>query len=146
MIFMQKDVNIFLSISLNVCFRFSKEPSDWDGSFEYPQHMLWLRNNTMICVLNYPLRTQRRLWSDLADAQADLSLRLALTHFVGFIMSWLRTQKKIRTSKRDYWNESWFSSIAYLFKMGTSLKGKNSLPEVATLGANSFPLGANSFL
>ena len=22
----------------------SKEPSHWDGSFEYPQHMFWLRN------------------------------------------------------------------------------------------------------
>ena len=29
---------------------------------------------------------QRRLWSDWADAQADLSLRWAHTHFVGFVM------------------------------------------------------------
>ena len=40
-------------------------------------------------VLCYPLSAQRRLWSDLAVAQADLSLRWAHTHFVGFIMSWL---------------------------------------------------------
>ena len=32
---------------------------------------------------------QRRLWSDWADAQADLSLRWAHTHFVGFVMRWL---------------------------------------------------------
>ena len=48
-------------------------------------------------VLNYPLSTQRRLWSDWADAQADLSLhwadaqvdlslRWAHSHFVGFVM------------------------------------------------------------
>ena len=30
---------------------------------------------------------QRRLWSDWADAQADLSLRWAQSHFVGFVMS-----------------------------------------------------------
>ena len=30
---------------------------------------------------------QRRLWSDWADAQADLSLRWAHTQFVGFVMS-----------------------------------------------------------
>ena len=30
---------IFLSISLNMCFGCSKEPSHRDGSFEYPQHM-----------------------------------------------------------------------------------------------------------
>ena len=33
-------------------------------------------------VLSYPLR----LWSDLADAQADLSLHWAHSHFVGFVM------------------------------------------------------------
>ena len=28
-----------------MCFGFSKELSHRDGSFEYPQHMFWLRNN-----------------------------------------------------------------------------------------------------
>ena len=37
-------------------------------------------------VLNYPLSAQRRLWSDWADAQADLSLRWAHTHFVSFVV------------------------------------------------------------
>ena len=27
-----------------MCFVCSKEPSHGDGSFEYPQHMFWLRN------------------------------------------------------------------------------------------------------
>ena len=40
-------------------------------------------------VLSYPLSTQRRLWSDWADAQADLSLRWVHSHFVGFVMRWL---------------------------------------------------------
>ena len=43
-------------------------------------------------------------------------------------------EKKIRTSKGDYWIKQWVSSIAYLIKMETSLKGKNLLSE----GANSF--------
>ena len=38
-------------------------------------------------VLSYPLSAQRRLWSDWADAQADLSVRWAHNHFVGFVMS-----------------------------------------------------------
>ena len=42
------------------------------------------------CALSYPLSAQRRLWSDWADAQADLSLRLAHSHFVGFVMSLLK--------------------------------------------------------
>ena len=40
-------------------------------------------------VLSYPLSAQRRLWSDWADAQADLSLRWAHRHFVSFVMTWL---------------------------------------------------------
>ena len=37
-------------------------------------------------VLSYPLSAQRRLWSDWADAEADLSLRWGHSHFVGFVM------------------------------------------------------------
>ena len=37
-------------------------------------------------VLSYPLSAQRRLWSDWADAKADLRLRWAHSHFVGFVM------------------------------------------------------------
>ena len=36
-------------------------------------------------VLSYQLSTQRRLWSDWADAQADLSLRWVQSHFVDFV-------------------------------------------------------------
>ena len=35
-------------------------------------------------VLSYPFSAQRRLWSDWTDAQADLSLRCAHSHFVSF--------------------------------------------------------------
>ena len=40
-------------------------------------------------VLSYPLSAQRKLWSDWASAQADLSLRWAHSHIVGFVMSHL---------------------------------------------------------
>ena len=36
-------------------------------------------------TISYPLSAQRRLWSDWADAQADLSLRRAHSHIVGFV-------------------------------------------------------------
>ena len=38
--FQRKIVNIFLPINFNICFGCSKEPSHWDGSFEYPQHII----------------------------------------------------------------------------------------------------------
>ena len=36
-----------------MCFVCSKEPSHQDGSFEYPQHMFWLRNKNI--NFSYPL-------------------------------------------------------------------------------------------
>ena len=45
-----------------------------------------------------------------------------------------RKLKKLRTSKGDYLTKQLFSSIVPLFKMGTSLKGKDLPPE----GVNSF--------
>ena len=40
-------------------------------------------------VLRYPISVQRRLRSGWADAQAELSLCWAHSHFVDFVMSWL---------------------------------------------------------
>ena len=60
----------------------------------------------------------------------------------GYVHIWYTDQwrsqnaEKICTSKGDYWIKQRFSSITSLFKLGTSLKGKNLLPE----GANSFLL------
>ena len=44
---------ISLLINSNMCFVCSKEPSHWDGSFEYPQHMFWLSNKKD----NFPVHT-----------------------------------------------------------------------------------------
>ena len=44
---------IFLPSNLNMCFGCSGGPSHWDGSFEYPHHMFWMRNKEN----NIPLRT-----------------------------------------------------------------------------------------
>ena len=41
-------------------------------------------------VPSYPLSAQRRLRSDWSDTQADLSLRWAHSHFVGFVMRRLK--------------------------------------------------------
>ena len=53
----------------------------WLGIFADRMNKAW--------VLSYPLSAQRRLWSDWADAQADLSLRSGHSRFVGFVMSQL---------------------------------------------------------
>ena len=52
-------------------------------------------------VLSYPLSAQRRLWSDWADAQADLNLCWAHTHFVGFVTRRLKCSSP--TSCHQIW-------------------------------------------
>ena len=41
-------------------------------------------------ILSYPLSAHRRLWSDWAYAQADLSLCWVHSHYVGFVMRGLK--------------------------------------------------------
>ena len=43
-------MNNFFSISNNICFGFSKELSHWDGAYEYPQHVFWMRNKKLFLV------------------------------------------------------------------------------------------------
>ena len=66
---------------------------DWDVKPQHNQPTSLIRVFAVCIkkawVLSYPLSIQQRLWSDWADAQADLSLRWAHIHFVGFVMSWL---------------------------------------------------------
>ena len=53
--FQRKIVNIFLPINFSISFGCSKERSHRDSSFEYPQHMFWLRNKKIqfsLCTLN----------------------------------------------------------------------------------------------
>ena len=47
-LFQRKIVNIFFPILFSIGFGCLKEPSHWDGSFEYPQHMFWFRNQKII--------------------------------------------------------------------------------------------------
>ena len=82
-------------------------------------------------VLNYPLSAQRRLWSDWADAQADLSLRWAHSHFVGFVMSRLRSLSsrclferiKLSSPLRKHWQRAdfWCVLISLFLVVSSSL-------------------------
>ena len=62
------------------------EDSDQPG---HPPSLIWVFAVRMkkSWVRSYPLRAQRRLWSDCAVTQADLCLRWAHSHFVSFVMS-----------------------------------------------------------
>ena len=72
-------------------------------------------------ALSCPLSTQRRLWSDWADAQADLGIRWAHTHFVGFVMSRLKLLYNI-VKIIDRINRKYFLKLISLFQLIENLE------------------------
>ena len=85
-------------------------------------------------VLSYPLSAQRRLWSDWADAQADLSLRWVHSHFVGLVMRWLKC--------RYPWTLAWHSPIffiSFLEKLYCSRKTENAQLVYFFVSSNAKP-------
>ena len=42
---------IFLFLNQNICCGYSKEPSQWDGSFEHPKHMFKLMGKKKFAIL-----------------------------------------------------------------------------------------------
>ena len=42
---------IFVFLNLNICCGCSKEPSQWDGSFEHPKHMFKLMGKKIFTIL-----------------------------------------------------------------------------------------------
>ena len=65
-----------------MCFGCSKEPSYRDGSFEYPQHMFWLRNKKT----NFQLRTL--IWGTDYTEFACIVLLMLLRVEDGWIVGW----------------------------------------------------------
>ena len=43
---------IFLFLNQNICCGYSKEPSQWDSSFEHPNHLLKLMGKKIFTVLH----------------------------------------------------------------------------------------------
>ena len=44
---------LFLFLNQNICCGFSKEPSQWDGSFEHPKHMLTIMGKKIFTILRW---------------------------------------------------------------------------------------------
>ena len=59
-------------------------------------------------ILSYPLNGQQRLWSDWADAQADLSVCWEHTHFVGFVMLRLISALHLHCMSRSFIRDARF--------------------------------------
>ena len=63
-------------------------------------------------VPSYPLSAQRRLWSDWVNAQADLSLRWADSHIVGFVTRRLKYRHQ-NTRYVILWEYHWYQLVKW---------------------------------
>ena len=99
--FQHKIAIIFLSISLNICYGCSKEPSHLDGSFEYRQHMLWMRNKED----SFPIHTS--IW------KPDMDAKLCRTWLAIFIRSQLIWICTVFNRKKELWKMSFFKMDTY---------------------------------
>ena len=71
----------------------------------HPPSLIWVFAVGMkkAWILSYPLSAQRRLWSNWADAQADLSLHWEHSYFVGFVM--------LRLKSKNFWTmQNWYAT------------------------------------
>ena len=86
--------------------------------------------------LSNPMSAQRSLWSDWADAQAELSLRWAHTHFVVFVMSRL-IYSGFAIEYMDRVKRIWYLSPMRAAKVQASLRIRAVSPEPPLLAHTS---------
>ena len=68
----------FLFLNQNICCGYSKEPSQWDGSFELPKHILKLMDKKIFTFLS---------WIFLLFTRLFYSLCFISVHYTGQILS-----------------------------------------------------------
>ena len=87
-------------------------------------------------VSSYPLDAQRRLWSDWADAQTDLSLGWARSHFVGFVM-----KRPIYQTPQQRWLPISVTSRITTGTEGMQLLGSLLIYRCSTTTSTTYVLG-----
>ena len=83
-------------------------------------------------VLSFPLSAQRRLWSDWADAQADLSLRCAHSHFVSVVIRrliWLNLVDLYKVS-HNHTVFPWHEKYKRMVTKDSLFICKSSIPDI----------------
>ena len=60
---------IFLFINQNICCEYSKEPSQWDGSFEHPKHMLKIMGKKILTILCWIFFVYLNLWNTKGEQE-----------------------------------------------------------------------------
>ena len=53
---------ILLFLNQNICCGYLKEPSQWDGSFEHPEHIFKLVDKTIIAIWRKLFLLNMALW------------------------------------------------------------------------------------
>ena len=74
-----------------MCFGSSKELFHWDGSFEYPQYMFWMRNKEN----SFPIHIWRHVLVYNCDHFLIYQIKHVSLRWFFFNMFWLKNKKNI---------------------------------------------------
>ena len=127
--FQCKIVNIFLPIIFSICFGCSKDPPHRDGSFEYPQHMFWLKNKNFLLwnalltkgLVNIETRRNnplvyKSLWINTASLYSPWQLCNKVSHcFKCLIASKIYELWHVISNNVVFWNVYTQTSLGSLF-------------------------------
>ena len=91
--------NLLVHVSVHLCYGFCASNGEVTGNF-CPVWSVFAVRIRKAWALSYPVSAQRRLWSDWADIQADLSLRWAQS-FCWFCHKAAQIMKRLRTHGGD---------------------------------------------
>ena len=94
--FSRKIAIIFLSISINMCFGCSKEQSHRESSFEYPQHMFWMRNK------NNKFQVHTLIWGPVLHSNIEFIYTYACYRGVLYSIGRRRDTGKIMQNSRTF--------------------------------------------
>ena len=90
----RKFVIISLSICRKICFGCSKEPPQWGGSFEHPQHMFWLRDKITLSYLEFWIMK-------IFQTSNSLDKKLITLNLIKQVMPWKNGSYK--SAQSSFW-------------------------------------------
>ena len=116
-------MNIFLSVNFSICFGCSKEPSHWDGSFEYQQNMFWLRNKKKIFLITHSFLKDwktSKICNERFSLVVDKNKLVTDWNQAVLSSSWSTAMPKARFSKITMLNLYSLKSQTWAFRTGLS--------------------------
>ena len=86
---------IFLFLNQNICCGYSKEPSQWDGSFEHPKHMLKFMGKKISTILRTKFCLSKPMLSPFLTGDMDWSIHSTREEILN-VKYWLSSHSSVQ--------------------------------------------------